>query len=195
MASREDAHPPARNFRGVSFDPHSRLWRARFYCLGRHVTLGRYHTASEAALVHDRAAHFVYGDVAQTNYGIDAARRSNMREPPSASWRIMNTLQSLADAQQQLTTAAQARRPPRGPPWGDMYTLPRQIGATLRAGAEVVGDSTRQSCAQQRQQRRPRFLLAIHGTSRRFRTKTTCARVTRSRAILCALIGIANRTI
>ena len=99
----EDTHY---NYRGVSFDPQTRLWRARIYCLGRHVTLGRYTSANEAAFVHDRAAFFIHGEEAQTNYGIDAARRSNQREAPSSSWRIMNTLQSLADARKRQKLAA-----------------------------------------------------------------------------------------
>lgn len=94
------------NYRGVSFDPQTKLWRARIYCLGRHVTLGRYHSASEAAFVHDRAAFFIHGEEAQTNYGIDAARRSNQREAPSSSWRVMSTLQSLADARKRQKLAA-----------------------------------------------------------------------------------------
>jgi hypothetical protein len=83
-------------YRGVSYDPISMLWRARIYCLGKHVTLGRYTTAQEAAFVHDRAAHFIHGDDAQTNNGIEAARESNQRQPPTASWRVMNTLEMLA---------------------------------------------------------------------------------------------------
>jgi hypothetical protein len=72
------------------------MWRARIYCLGKHVTLGRFNTSSEAAFVHDRAAFYIHGDTAQTNYGLDAARESNEREPPSSSWRVMSTLETLA---------------------------------------------------------------------------------------------------
>lgn len=87
--------PFPRALRGVSYDPQTCMWRARIYCMGKHVTLGRYATAQEAAFVHDRAAYFIHGDDAQTNYGIEAARLSNERKPPIASWRVMNTLERV----------------------------------------------------------------------------------------------------
>jgi hypothetical protein len=72
------------------------MWRARIYCLGKHVTLGRYSTAQEAAFAHDRAAYFIHGERANINYGHEVARKSNLRAPPSVSWRVMNTLELLA---------------------------------------------------------------------------------------------------
>lgn len=89
-------HPPQNMYRGVSYDPNTGLWRARIYALGRHVTLGRHATAQEAAFVHDRAAVFIHGKEAQTNYGVEAALQCNARSPPIASWRVMKTLQMLA---------------------------------------------------------------------------------------------------
>lgn len=82
-------------YRGVSYDPVTCTWRARMYCAGKHVTLGRFGTSREAAFVHDRAAYFIHGDLAQTNYGLEAARQSNAVEPPSTSWRVMATLEAL----------------------------------------------------------------------------------------------------
>jgi hypothetical protein len=46
--------------------------------------------------VHDRAAVYIHGDDARTNYEIDAARQSNQRQPPTPSWRVMSTLETLA---------------------------------------------------------------------------------------------------
>lgn len=91
-----DANLPSRVvYRGVSYDPVTCTWRARMYCAGKHVTLGRFGTSREAAFVHDRAAYFIHGDLAQTNYGLEAARQSNAVEPPSTSWRVMATLEAL----------------------------------------------------------------------------------------------------
>jgi hypothetical protein len=88
--------PPARHaYRGVSYDPVTNMWRARMYCSRKHVTLGRFSSVQEAAFVHDRAAYYIHGDAAQTNYGLDVARESNEREPPSSSWRVMATLDAL----------------------------------------------------------------------------------------------------
>lgn len=105
------------NYRGVSFDPQTKLWRARIYCLGRHVTLGRYQAASEAAFAHDRAAYFLHAEEARTNFGIDRARQSIQREAPSSSWRVMATLQSLAEARKRHKLAAAAGGLPRPAPW------------------------------------------------------------------------------
>lgn len=97
FAAQLDAHPgqPPQIYRGVSYDPTAQMWRARMYCSGKHVTLGRFPTAREAAFVHDRAAYYIHGQAAQTNFGLDAARESNEREPPSSSWRVMATLDAL----------------------------------------------------------------------------------------------------
>jgi hypothetical protein len=89
--------PPARSvYRGISYDPVSNMWRARMYYSRKHVTLGRFSSAQEAAFVHDRAAYYIHGDAAKTNFGLDAARDSNKREHPSGSWSVMSTLDALA---------------------------------------------------------------------------------------------------
>jgi hypothetical protein len=84
-------------YRGVSFDPATGLWRARLYCWGKHVTLGRFGTAEEAAFMHDRAAVFVNGpEGARTNFGVERASLANASSAPSGSWRVMSTLEALA---------------------------------------------------------------------------------------------------
>jgi hypothetical protein len=88
--------PPARSvYRGISYDPASNMWRSRMYCSRKHVTLGRFSSAQEAAFVHDRAAYYIHGDAAKTNFGLDTARESNKRKNPSGAWRIMATLDAL----------------------------------------------------------------------------------------------------
>lgn len=76
--------------------PPDQMWRARFHCSGKHVNLGRFATAREAAFAHDRAAYFIHGEAAQTNFGQDAARKWNEREAPTSSWLVMLTLEALA---------------------------------------------------------------------------------------------------
>ena len=97
-------------FRGVSFDALNELWRARLYWRGRHLTLGRFATATQAAFAHDRAAVYVLGAEASTNFGVEAARRSNESSAPIASARVMETLEALRverqGEEQQLAAAA-----------------------------------------------------------------------------------------
>lgn len=63
------------NLRGVTFEQRTSRWRARLYVAGKHVTLGRLHTCTQAAQLHDAAAYYVLGEQAVTNYGIEAAQR------------------------------------------------------------------------------------------------------------------------
>jgi hypothetical protein len=48
-------------FVGVSYEKRSKVYRARLYCKGRHINLGRFATAEMAAWAHDRAVLFVHG--------------------------------------------------------------------------------------------------------------------------------------
>jgi hypothetical protein len=66
--------PPQNRYRGVTFDRPKAQWRARLYCRGTHVTLGRFATEILAARAHDRAAYHVHGARAATNFGVESAR-------------------------------------------------------------------------------------------------------------------------
>jgi AP2 domain len=116
--------PVFRSYRGVSYEFSSGVWRARIYCLGKHMTLGRFRTAIEAASLHDRAAVYIHGDRAPTNFGVERARQSNESGPISASWRIMSTLEVLARENRARLLAFQSGKPPPGcrslQSWGEM---------------------------------------------------------------------------
>lgn len=58
----------APRYRGVNQEYPKRVWRARIYYKGRHVTLGRYKSSELAAKAHDAAACFVFGARAVTNF-------------------------------------------------------------------------------------------------------------------------------
>lgn len=66
---RPQHHLGVPRYRGVSYEKRKNLWRARLYCRGQHTTLGRYSNARLAAAEHDRAASFVFGERAVTNFG------------------------------------------------------------------------------------------------------------------------------
>jgi hypothetical protein len=138
-------------YRGVSYDPATMMWRARIYCSGKHVTLGRFETAQEAAFVHDRAAVYIHGDDARTNYDIEAARQSNQRQPPTPSWRVMSTLETLARAARlrklgALPSSGAACPSARVLSSGSTYSFP---GASAAATAATAATDAR---AQQRHQ-------------------------------------------
>lgn len=92
----------ARRYRGVSQEAHNKKWRARIYCQGIHVTLGRFSSAREAARAHDRAACFLYQDKAMTNFGVAAAQLDLQSSPPSTSPRTMLRLRVMAEEIQSL---------------------------------------------------------------------------------------------
>lgn len=66
--------PLNHGYRGVCYEKEKDLWRARLYVKGRYITLGRFSTARLAAKAHDRAAHFVMGEWAATNFRTDVAK-------------------------------------------------------------------------------------------------------------------------
>jgi AP2 domain len=82
--------------RGVSFDRVTKKWRARLYCAGQHVTLGRFATPLEAARTHDVAAYYVHGENAVTNFGVQAARKLlESHPPPSYSSKTVSNLRNI----------------------------------------------------------------------------------------------------
>lgn len=95
MSQGDELHLDNKKLRGVSFDAVSKKWRGRLYCLGQHVTLGRFSTALEAAQTHDRAAYYVHGASALTNFGTKLARQDLARRPPSSSETTMAHLRRL----------------------------------------------------------------------------------------------------
>ena len=103
QAERPHRRSPDQPYRGVSYDPANGRWRARLYCSGKHISLGRYESEEDAAFAYDRAAVFVHGDDAQTNFGVEAAQQANERGPLSSSYRLMSTLEMRA-------TESKARR-------------------------------------------------------------------------------------
>lgn len=82
--------------RGVTYDAVTKKWRARLYCRGRHIDLGRYATALLAARAHDQAANYVFKENALTNF--KAANDDNRQDPqlPIASSRAMMHLDAMA---------------------------------------------------------------------------------------------------
>lgn len=88
-------HKP-KTFRGVSYDSLAKKWRGRLYCVGQHITIGRYPTMEEAALAHDRAAYFLFGEEAETNFGTRSARKSLADQSVCKSWAGMARLEALA---------------------------------------------------------------------------------------------------
>jgi AP2 domain len=89
------AHSQHTRFRGVSYDRVAKKWRARIYCSGRHITLGRFTTQIEAAQMHDGAAYYVHGKEAVTNFGTREARALLAARPPSSSSRAMLSLREI----------------------------------------------------------------------------------------------------
>jgi AP2 domain len=81
--------------RGVSFDRVTKKWRARLYCAGQHVTLGRFATPLQAARTHDAAAYFVHGENAVTNFGVQAARELLANHPPRYSGKTASNLRNI----------------------------------------------------------------------------------------------------
>lgn len=75
-------------FRGVNYEKTKGVWRARLYCKGQHTTIGRFPTAELAARAHDKAAVFVLGDRARTNFGVFAARAELERMHAEEAGRI-----------------------------------------------------------------------------------------------------------
>lgn len=55
-------------YRGITYEQSKKLWRARVYVRGKHVTLGRYPTSETAARAHDAAMVFLFGQRATTNF-------------------------------------------------------------------------------------------------------------------------------
>jgi hypothetical protein len=78
--------------RGVTYDAVTKKWRARLYCRGRHIDLGRYATALLAARAHDRAANYVFKENALTNFG----QAGSKDQLPIASSRTMLHLNVMA---------------------------------------------------------------------------------------------------
>lgn len=89
------------SLRGVSYEKRKGVWRARLYCKGRHIPLGRFRDAESAARAHDHAAVFVFGDRAVTNLGIASARVQLERlsvERTFRNWRLFRKLTALREA-------------------------------------------------------------------------------------------------
>lgn len=124
-----------RPYRGVGYDHLSRKWRARFYCLGHHVTLGRYASIIEAAKCHDRAAYHVFGREAITNFGIKRAMSSLARFPPTASARAMAQLDELAKMFAQHSNNSRVRQHA-----SQAVRKRAAIAAGLVAGVQLAGD-------------------------------------------------------
>lgn len=84
-------------YRGVTFDAVTKKWRARLYCRGRHIDLGRYATALLAARAHDQAATYVFKENAQTNFGHAAVKeRDRECQLPLTSSRAREHLEAMA---------------------------------------------------------------------------------------------------
>jgi hypothetical protein len=64
--------------------------------MGQHITIGRYPTVEEAAMAHDRAAYYLFGEDAETNFGTRSARKSLAQQPACKSWAGMARLEALA---------------------------------------------------------------------------------------------------
>jgi hypothetical protein len=92
------------SLRGVNFETRKGVWRARLYCKGDHVTLGRFPTAESAARAHDRAAVFVMGNQARTNFGTCSTRAELERahvDGMAFSSRPQDKLVALRDRMQE----------------------------------------------------------------------------------------------
>jgi hypothetical protein len=122
-------------YRGVTYDHRCQRWRARLYCLGEHLALGRFSDAAQAAEIHDLAACFVFKDAAITNFGLHAAQERLRQSCLSGlSKQIMDRLRVMV-----LKVAQHARKANVGD--GSMHALRKQaaLQAGLRAG-HIDGD-------------------------------------------------------
>lgn len=117
------------HYRGVTYDRRCKKWRARLYCLGRHVTLGRFSDAARAAEIHDRAAYMVFKEAAVTNFGVAAARTFLQCFPSGCSERVLSCLRVLE------ATVARKNQPAR--PGQDSMHIFRKHAAAIAAGAVV----------------------------------------------------------
>ncbi|KAF8063789.1 gpn3 [Scenedesmus sp. PABB004] len=76
-ASMEGAEgpPPVRSrFRGLSWDKKHQGWRVRIYFAGRQRHVGRFEDELVAARAYDKAAVYLYGGCAITNFGLEAVQ-------------------------------------------------------------------------------------------------------------------------
>lgn len=96
-------------YRGVTFDHDNNSWRARLYCAGRHITLGRYATAKLAAKSHDLAAYYVRGEGAVTNFGVAEAREAWQTHPQTYSPVLRRSLQAAIARLQAIGVAGGAK--------------------------------------------------------------------------------------
>jgi hypothetical protein len=93
--------PPSidRAYRGVSYEALVDKWRARLYCGGQHVTLGRFATPEEAARAYDRVAWYVSKEHTVTNFGLTAAQADSdaVGTAPTPSRQTQAYLRTLAN--------------------------------------------------------------------------------------------------
>jgi hypothetical protein len=135
MSGRGIPSPCRGGYRGVTYDHRCRRWRARLYCLGEHLALGRFPDAAQAAEIHDIAACFVYKDAAITNFGMHAAQeRLRQSRLSGLSKQVTDRLRIMV-----LKVAQHARKANVGD--GSMHALRKQaaLQAGLRAG-HIDGD-------------------------------------------------------
>lgn len=115
------------HFRGVTYDRRCKKWRARLYCLGRHIALGRFSDATTAAEIHDRAAYLVFKEAAVTNFGVAAARTFLQRFPSGCSERVMSCLRLLEATVARKNQSARLAQ--------DSMQIFRKHAATIASGA------------------------------------------------------------
>ncbi|KAF6260191.1 hypothetical protein COO60DRAFT_914794 [Scenedesmus sp. NREL 46B-D3] len=73
--------PVRSKYRGLSWDKKYQGWRVRIYYAGKQRHVGRYEDEASAAGAYDKAAVFLYGTSAITNFGLDSC----LKDPTEAA--------------------------------------------------------------------------------------------------------------
>ncbi|WIA23314.1 hypothetical protein OEZ85_000081 [Tetradesmus obliquus] len=108
--------PVYHSYKGVCWAPKYSNWRARIMYRGKMRHVGFYPSKEEAAMAHDKAAVFLHGSKAVTNFGLAAC----LEDPTEVSSFIVNLKEpgQAATAAANVDTARAAATWPAGPcPW------------------------------------------------------------------------------
>eukprot|EP00882_Tetradesmus_deserticola_P021680 GHRQ01023473.1.p1 GENE.GHRQ01023473.1~~GHRQ01023473.1.p1 ORF type:complete len:216 (+),score=93.42 GHRQ01023473.1:232-879(+) len=95
-------------YRGLSWDKKYQGWRVRIYYAGKQRHVGRFEDEVSAASAYDKAAVYLYGTSAITNFGLDAC----LKDPTETSSFIIQA-KDKAEQPQQGRSGQHAHQPHR----------------------------------------------------------------------------------